>query len=179
VIERALNVGDLASDTPIVVIGDPKVVQVELHVFPRDAERVKPGQTVEIISLSGGLRASSKIEAFLPTLEASTQTLTTRVPLDNPDGSWRPGTTVKAEVTVAETQVALAVRTEAIQRFRDFSVVFARVEETYEVRMLEMGRQTPEWTEVVGGLEPGETYVTANSFLIRADIEKSGAGHDH
>jgi cobalt-zinc-cadmium efflux system membrane fusion protein len=35
------------------------------------------------------------------------------------------------------------------------------------------------WTEVLGGLEPGERYVTENSFLIKADIEKSGASHDH
>jgi cobalt-zinc-cadmium efflux system membrane fusion protein len=76
-------------------------------------------------------------------------------------------------------EAPLAVRTRALQRFRDFTVVFARVGETYEVRMLELGRQTPEWTEVLGGLAPGEVYVSDNAFLIRADIEKSGASHDH
>jgi cobalt-zinc-cadmium efflux system membrane fusion protein len=45
--------------------------------------------------------------------------------------------------------------------------------------MLELGRRTPEWTEVLGGLAPGEQYVSDNAFLIRADIEKSGASHDH
>ena len=29
------------------------------------------------------------------------------------------------------------------------------------------------------GLAPGTTYVTDNSYLIKADIEKSGASHDH
>ena len=33
--------------------------------------------------------------------------------------------------------------------------------------------------KVLGGLSPGEVYVTDNAFLIRADIEKSGASHDH
>ncbi len=33
--------------------------------------------------------------------------------------------------------------------------------------------------EVLGGLEPGTEYVTGNSYLIKADIEKSGASHDH
>jgi len=32
---------------------------------------------------------------------------------------------------------------------------------------------------VLGGLEPGTTFVTENSYLIKADIEKSGASHDH
>jgi cobalt-zinc-cadmium efflux system membrane fusion protein len=71
------------------------------------------------------------------------------------------------------------VRTQALQRFRDFTVVYARVGETYEVRMLELGRQTPEWTEVLGGLDPGVEYVSENALLIRADVEKSGASHDH
>jgi cobalt-zinc-cadmium efflux system membrane fusion protein len=33
--------------------------------------------------------------------------------------------------------------------------------------------------EVLGGLEPGTVYVTTNSYLVKADIEKSGASHDH
>ena len=36
-----------------------------------------------------------------------------------------------------------------------------------------------DWIEVLGGLEPGAAYVTEHSFLIKADIEKSGASHDH
>lgn len=179
VIERALNVGDLAADTPIVVIGDPTSVQVELHVFPRDAERVRVGQAVNITSLSGAAQATSTIEAFLPTLEASTQTLIARAPLDNAESIWRPGTAVKAEVTLSQMRVPLAVRTSALQRFRDGPAVFARVGDAYEARMLELGRQTPEWTEVLSGLELNENYVTENSFLVRADIEKAGAGHDH
>jgi cobalt-zinc-cadmium efflux system membrane fusion protein len=32
---------------------------------------------------------------------------------------------------------------------------------------------------VLKGLKAGERYVTENSFLIKADIGKSGASHDH
>ena len=80
---------------------------------------------------------------------------------------------------VGEGEAPLAVRTKALQPFRDFTVVYARVGNTYEVRMLELGRRTDEWTEVLGGLEPGTEYVVDGAFLIRADIEKSGASHDH
>lgn len=66
-----------------------------------------------------------------------------------------------------------------MQPFRDFTVVYAQVGETYEVRMLELGGQYGEWTEVLGGIDPGETYVSEGSFVIKADIEKSGASHDH
>ena len=32
---------------------------------------------------------------------------------------------------------------------------------------------------ILGGLEAGAKYVTENSYLIKADVEKSGASHDH
>ena len=73
----------------------------------------------------------------------------------------------------------LAVKRIALQAFRDFRVVYAQVGDVYEVRMLDLGRDAGEWVEVLGGLEPGTRYVTSNSHLIKADIGKSGAAHNH
>ena len=101
------------------------------------------------------------------------------VVLDNRNGDWHPGQFVNATVRVAETNVSLAVKRSALQGFRDFTVVFAQVDETYEVRMLDLGRQDDSWVEVLGGIEPGVRYVTENSYLLKADVEKSGASHDH
>jgi cobalt-zinc-cadmium efflux system membrane fusion protein len=32
---------------------------------------------------------------------------------------------------------------------------------------------------VLGGLKAGDPVVVAQSYLVKADIEKSGASHDH
>jgi cobalt-zinc-cadmium efflux system membrane fusion protein len=32
---------------------------------------------------------------------------------------------------------------------------------------------------VLEGLEPGAEYVVANSYLVKADLLKSSAAHDH
>jgi cobalt-zinc-cadmium efflux system membrane fusion protein len=45
--------------------------------------------------------------------------------------------------------------------------------------MLELGRVAGEWVEVLDGLKVGAEYVSENSYIIKADIEKSGAVHDH
>ena len=58
-------------------------------------------------------------------------------------------------------------------------VVFARYDNIFEVRMLEMGETDGEYIEVLGGLKPGTDYVTDNSFLLKADVLKDGASHDH
>ena len=80
---------------------------------------------------------------------------------------------------VARYEVPLAVKRQALQGFRDFTVVYAKVGDQYEVRMLELGREAGDWIEVLGGLKLGTEYVTENSYIIKADIEKSGASHDH
>lgn len=179
VMARDANVGDVAGAAPIYVIADVTQVHAEFYVYPRDAERLRSGQAVTVRSLSGEHSVRATIEAILPSADMMTQTIVAHVDLPNADGAWRPGQAVEGAAVVATHEAPLAVRTRALQRFRDFTVVFAQVGETYEVRMLELGRRTPEWTEVLGGIEPGEIYVNENAFLIRADVEKSGASHDH
>ncbi|SCW90864.1 membrane fusion protein, cobalt-zinc-cadmium efflux system [Sphingobium faniae] len=180
IIEKNANVGDTTGDRALFVIADPTQLHAEFFVYPRDAERVRVGQRVNVRSLSGEAKLEAPVEAVLPTADVASQTMMAHVHLP-PAASrdFRPGMGVEGSFAVAEAQVPLAVRTKAIQRFRDFEVVYARVGNTYEVRMLEIGRRTPEWTEVLGGLEPGTEYVTDGAFLIRADIDKSGASHDH
>lgn len=180
IVEKNANVGGVAGEQPLFVIADPTQLHAEFFVYPRDAERIRVGQDVAVRSLSSETKLNAKVEAIIPTIDVTSQTLTAHVHLPpGASSSFRPGMGVEGSFIVGVQPAALAVRTRALQRFRDFTVVFAKVGDTYEVRMLELGRQTPEWTEVLGGLKPGTEYVTDGAFLIRADIEKSGASHDH
>jgi cobalt-zinc-cadmium efflux system membrane fusion protein len=178
VLERRTNVGDVTGSEPIFVIADPAQVVAAFPVFPRDMEKVRAGQTVRVEGLSGDGGETSKIADFLPLAQAATQTVVARAPLTRGD-YWRPGMAVRGRVTTARREVPLAVKTSALQPFRDFTVVFAKVRDTFEVRMLELGQQTPEWTEVKGGLKPGTVYAAEGAYVIKADIEKAGASHDH
>jgi cobalt-zinc-cadmium efflux system membrane fusion protein len=179
VLERAVNVGDVATDGVLFTVGDPSKLTAEFHVFDRDAAVVKAGQSVRVSSLDGKASAEAKIEFLSPVKDLVSQTIIARARVPGASTSFRAGSSVKGDVVVDEQTVPLAVKTVAIQRFRDFEVVYAKVGESYEVRMLEIGRRTPEWTEVLGGIDVGVEYVVGNSFLIKADIEKSGASHDH
>ena len=177
--QRNTNIGDIADSDPMFVISDPSRTVATFPIFPRDIERVRPGQSVLIRGLEGQRAQGSRIRDFLPLAEVSSQAVTARAPLPNRDGFWRPGMAVRGLVSVDQRRVPLAVRTDAIQQFRDFRVVFAKIGETYEVRMLELGQEGPEWTEVLSGIDAGTVYASENSYVIKADIEKSGASHDH
>lgn len=176
---RNTNVGDVAGADPLFEITDLSEVWADLHVFGKDLERLAPGQALAITSTVGELTVEATLDRILPIAAANSQSAIARVRLTNADGRWRPGLAVSADITVAEHPVPLAVAVAGLQRFRDFIVVYAQVDETYEVRMLELGRRDADFVEVLGGIAPGTTYVSAQSFLIRADIEKSGASHDH
>lgn len=178
VLERRTNVGDVTGDGPIFVIADPSRLVAAFPVFPRDMERVRAGQPVRVTGLQGDGGELSRVADFLPLANAATQTVTARALLTRGE-YWRPGMSVRGRVTVARREVPLAVKTSGLQAFRDFTVVFAQVGDTYEVRMLDLGQQTPEWTEVKSGIKPGTRYVAEGSYVIKADIEKSGASHDH
>ena len=179
VIARNASVGEVAGETPLFTVADLSEMWAEFHVFARDLEKIKAGQKVRIRGVDNKPEASGTIHSLLPVAEASSQTVVARVTLDNSKGYWRSGMTVRGDVIVTEREVPLAVKASALQRFRDFTVVFAQVGDTYEVRMLELGTNDGEWVEVLSGIKPGTHYVSENSFLIKADIEKSGASHDH
>jgi len=178
VTERSANAGEQTAGRRLFTIVDTSAVWVNLSVFLGDRSRVRVGAPVTVTSTLGGPAVEDTI-SHLNMLADANQAVTARVVLDNSDGAWALGTYVTAEVQVAETEVPLAVKRSALQSFRDFTVVYAQVGDEYEVRMLELGRQNREWVEVLGGLKPGTRYVTEGSYVLKADIEKSGASHDH
>lgn len=177
VLARTTNVGDVAGSNALIEMADLSTVWVELRALGAEAEKLAVGQEVEVSSATSPNTVKAKIQRLLPL--ASGQSVVARATIANAEGRWRPGMTVSAEVTVSSRQAPLAVKESGLQRFRDFTVVFAQVGESYEVRMLELGERDGLYAEVLGGLKPGTTYVSEQSYLIKADIDKSGASHDH
>jgi cobalt-zinc-cadmium efflux system membrane fusion protein len=178
VTERSANAGEQTSGRRLFTIVDTAVVWADLAVFPSDRARVRPGAKVSIKSALGEASAEATISQ-VSVVAGPNQTVTARAVVDNAEGGLLPGTYVTAEVAVAEHAVPLAVKRVGLQTFRDFMVVYAQYGEGYEVRMLDLGRELGEWAEVRGGLAPGTRYVTEGSYVLKADIEKSGATHDH
>lgn len=178
VTQRDANPGEQTNGRQLFMIVDPASVWAELAVFPGDIGKVKVGAPVTVSNTTDGYQAKGEISRINVVAEAN-QAVMVRAVLDNPEGRLMPGNFVSATIKVGEHPAELAVRRSGLQAFRDFTVVYAKIGEEYEVRMLELGLQSGEWAEVLGGLEPGTTYVSENSYVIKADIEKSGASHDH
>ena len=175
---RFFNPNELIRDEVLFTLVDYSEVYAELSAFPNDLMKLRLDMPVAVFSLHQSERAQSTISYIAPQMTEG-HIARVRAVIDNSNGYWRPGMHIKAEVLLATTPVALAVEKRAIQRFRDMPVVFARYGNIFEVRMLQFGREDDEYVEVTAGLKPGTEYVTQNSFVLKADVLKSGASHDH
>jgi cobalt-zinc-cadmium efflux system membrane fusion protein len=175
---RHAAAGEQTDADALFEIADFSSVWAELDVFSRDRARLAVGLPVAVTA-DDGAAAEGTVAYLAPVGNRASQSVTARVVLDNADGRWAPGQFVEGRVTIGTAPVELAVPLAALQRFREFDVVFAQVGDTYEVRMLDLGRRDAQFVEVLDGLAPGTTFVIDNSYLIKADIEKSGASHDH
>lgn len=179
VTRRNANPGEHAGDEPLFTVADLSTVWVELSLFPRDVAKVRVGQGVRVKSGDTGLAAEGKVVYVAPFGSSSNQTLTARVQLDNAQGRWPPGLYVTAEVTLASTKAPLAVASEALQTLEERTVVFVQDGKGFEARAIQLGRSDGEVAEVLAGLEPGETYATKNSFILKAELGKGEAEHAH
>ncbi len=181
VLERQTNIGDVTSEEPIFVVGDLSRLQAELNVVTRDIGRVSAGQDVIITALDGRTRMNARIASVLPTADAHSQTLIARAPFAaSATSPMRPGMAVRAAVVLAEEHVAIAVPADAVQTVEGRQVVFVRVAaDTYEARPVALGRRSDDMVEITSGLNAGEAYVSENAFLVKAEIGKGEASHDH
>lgn len=180
VVEKHLSLGEaVKEDANIFVIADLSTVWAEMTVYAKDLNTVKVGQKATVKAAALESQSSGTVFYVGALVGEQTRAAKARVLLPNPKGTWRPGLPVSIELVSGEVEVPVAVSAEAIQTVRDWTVVFGRYGDNFEARPVELGRSDGKFTEVINGLNAGEQYAAKNSFLIKADVGKSGASHDH
>jgi len=180
VIAKDVSPGEFVpTERELFQIADLTSVWIDLDVYRRDFGRLRAGQLARIDAGDGSTPVESQLAYLSPIGSPNTQTLLARVVLPNPDRSWRPGLFVTAEVEVGATPVPVAVAVDALQRLRDWDVVFIEEAGVFEAQPVELGRRDAAQVEIVSGLAAGRRYVAAGSFILKAEAGKSGASHDH
>ena len=172
------NTGEQAGNDSLLTISNTNKLIAELAVFPMDVSKVKLGSAITLTMAGVEQPITSQLFDSLIAVNQQ-QAKIFRAEVDNRQGLFNVGQFVEADIALANYQVAKAVKADGLQSFRDFTVVYAKVGEQYEVRMLELGRKAGPWVEVLGGIDAGTEYVAQNSYLLKADIDKSAASHDH
>lgn len=180
VIDRQISLGEYASEQkPAFVVADLSSVWVDFSVYMRDLARVRTGDQIDIDAGDNGETIRAQVSYISPVGSMDTQSALARAVIQNTNDRMRPGLFVRGALRLGSRNVALAVKTTALQTMEGKTVVFVREGEALEARPVRLGDQDRDFAEVLNGLEEGEMYASENSFVVKAEIGKSEAGHDH
>lgn len=180
ILERNTNIGDVVGDNALFVVADLSNVWAKFHIFPRDVNYIKKGQTVSVHTLESDKNFLGKIDMLLPTADELTQTEIAIVSLPNLEKRWKPGMTIEGDVTVSTIKSQVTVKASALQKMEELGdVIFVKEGNSYVPRQIKVGRKNNEYVEITQGLKVGEYYVSKGSFIIKSDILKATAAHSH
>ena len=140
---------------------------------------VEKGQRVHITAGANLPEVEGHISYIGAVVVEDTRTVPVRAELPNPDGRWRPGLFVTARLTTKETTASVLIPKAAIQTIEGKPTVFVQTPEGFEARPVTLGQSNETHTEITAGLAAGERYAATETFVLKADLAKSEAEHQH
>ena len=164
----------IASGKDLYTIVGLEKVWLKGEVYDFDAPWVKDGAQVEIdFSIPGLSKQIGTISYIYPTLNPQTRTVTVRVELENPGLKLKPGMIAGMLINAQSDDDRLIIPSESIIHTGKRKVVFVtKTAGKYEPREVETGLVGDNnVTEVVAGLEEGETVVTSGQFLLDSESQ--------
>lgn len=175
VIQHHANSGEVTQDQVLFYIANFDTLWAEFRIYPTQQSIIKAGQTAHIVANDEELTGT--IRHIIPALDKPYQLA--RVSFDNRTKRLTPGLLVEGHIVIDTFMANVAVEKDAIQTVGDQVGVFTKKGNEYTFAPLTLGRRDNRYIEVLSGLPSGQIYVYKNSYLIKADIEKSEAEHDH
>ncbi len=180
IVEKHIALGEaVKEDASIFTLADLSSVWAEFVVSARELATVRVGQKVMVSSTASDGEIEGTVAYVGSLLGEQTRTAKARVTLSNPDSAWRPGLFVTVAVAADHQQAAVVVKTAAIQTIDGKPTVFVGEPGGFRARTIRSGRSDGERTEVLEGVKAGESYAASNTFVLKADLGKVGAGHGH
>ena len=164
VIEKSERV--VTSGTPIVVVGDPRKLEVVVDLLSTDAVKVKPGAAMLLENWGG----EAAIRARVRTVEPSSFTKVSALGIEeqranvvadfvDPPGPLGDGYRVEARIIIWEAESVLKVPSSGLFRHGDGWSVFV-VENGKAIRReVEIGHRSQFEAEVLKGIEEGAQVV--------------------
>lgn len=166
-------------DSRLFTIADLSQLVAVVSATATQLDALQPGQPVSLTLSNGTLTGTGKVLAVSPQLDESSRAAPVHIALDGGQPGWRPGQFIKARITRSQTLAAVTISPEALQTIRDEAVVFTYDADQFEALPVTLGRQDGERFEVLAGLKAGQRYAGKNSFLLKAELGKNEAEHDH
>ncbi|WP_332775896.1 efflux RND transporter periplasmic adaptor subunit [Polaromonas sp.] len=174
---RLVNVGDYLKDgADIVNIEDIEAIYVDFRLPERFQSKLKRGQTAMVdIDALPGRRFTATVQAIDPLIDANGRSVGVRGCIDNRQLQLRPGMFARVNTVFGERDNARVIPEEAIVPLGGKQFVIklldgpggeSRTTQRVEVKV---GLRSPGKVEILEGLAPGDTVVTAGQQRVQRD----------
>lgn len=183
IISKDLAVGETAGEDAILYkVADLSSVWADISIFPKYQHTVGKNTPVTFVAHDGHT-AKGTIQYVSPIVSHETRTFTARCVLEGADEDFTPGAFVRARVVVEQVEAGVVVPREAVQHIEGESVVFTPSGHGFVATPVQTGSEDESGIQIRSGLEPGDEYVAAGAFALKAQMVTSGmdphAGHGH
>ncbi len=162
--------GVVQAGEPLVEIGDPKMLEIEVDVLSADAVRISPGTPVLFERWGGKEPLKGKVRVVEPTgftkisaLGVEEQRVLVISDIISPMEEWTQlgdGYRVEAGFILWEEDDVLQVPSSALFRYEDGWAVFVMKNKKALLRKVELGRRNGLNAQVISGLIEGDTVIT-------------------
>jgi RND family efflux transporter MFP subunit len=148
---------------PVVTVAEIDLLRLRIPVPERIAAIVKVGDSADVQVQATGEHFTGKIARLTGALDPSTRTMQVEIEVPNPTYLLRPGMYANVQLSAASRPDALTVPVEAIQRSDNkTSVLVVDPENKVQSREVQVGVQSSNMVEILGGLSEGERVIVGN-----------------
>lgn len=188
VIEREATLGELVRPDreELLVLADMRTLWVLADVPEAKLDDVAVGSLARIQLATRARQVLEGVVSFIsPELDPATRTARVRIEVKNGLAPLRPGMfaqVVLSPAIVDESRAVLAVPDAAVQTVEGSPCVFVPVngeEGTFAKRAVKVGAGVGGMLPVLAGLKEGDRIVVEGTFILKAELGKGSAGHEH
>lgn len=180
IVQKYVIVGEMIKeDKPIYQVANLSSVWADLTLYRKEAALIKKGMPVTIVGDNGKPQGTGTINYISPLGIADSQTILARSVLSNDNREWVPGMFINGSIIYLSKSAPVTIELSALQRWKDWDVIFIQKGNSFEATPVELGERNSKNVEVIEGIKAGQAYVVENSYLLKAELGKSSAKHDH
>ena len=193
VVQREVTLGELVGPDReyLMVLADATKLWVLADVPEAKLLRIHAGAKAWIgvgaLGEAGSKRFEGSVAFISPFVDPTTRTAQVRIEVPMAELGLRPGMFAQAEIVEMDPgepspAPVVAVPEDAIQTVEGGPALFVPVESepnTYAKRAVTIGRAVGGLVPVFSGLVEGEVFVSEGTFILKADLGKGAAAHEH
>lgn len=188
VVEREVTLGELVSPDKeaLLVLADMTTLWVLADVPEARMREVHLGDEAIVSAVGSAMSEIEGVVSYIsPIVDLTTRSVQVRIVVDRGASGLRAGMFARVDIkatSAGDGMPVLAIPEEAVQRIDGQASVFVPVPgeaDTFAKRLVLIGDPIGALVPVRSGLVAGEAIVIANSFILKAELGKSGAQHEH